>query len=128
MNPVSRSITNQHRSVTNYRTPIAGNDQNGNLTALHLQILQWVEGRTAGQTRPQLANIAPFLIDRAVAELVLGGLVKAVSVPQSRYDSAHWEPTALTASGWRVLARHRRAQPRPTTHPWWRIFGRSRHS
>lgn len=61
------------------------------------------------------------MVDRAVAELVIAGLVKAVAIPPSKYDHAHWQPTSLTALGWEALVRHRRSLPRPAPQPWWRL-------
>ena len=121
MRSLNRPITNRRRSVTNRSGWHPLDDRKGNLTPLHLQILQWVEGRRPGDTRPKIDGLAAFSIDTAVAELVLMDLVKAVSIPQTRYDRAHWEPTGLTATGWRTLLRHRRAKPRPVTHSWWRL-------
>ncbi len=125
MRPLIRPITIRRRSITNRSrlTPLA--EHNRNLTALHFQILEWVEGRRSGGSRPQIDGLSSFAIDGAVAELVLEDLIKAVSIPRSRYDRAHWEPTGLTASGWRTLLRHRRTQPQPVTHSWWplRIWG-----
>jgi hypothetical protein len=123
MSSVNRSITNHHRTVTNRTTAALLSDQNSNLTPLHLQLLQWVEGRRADDTRPRLPDISPFIVDSAVAELVLRGLVKAVAIPRSRYDTAHWEPTGLTPSGRKMLARHRRSQPEPSVpQPWWHFW------
>jgi hypothetical protein len=121
MRPPLSSITNRRGSVTKRRrsTPLDG--QNGNLTPLHFQILQWVESRQPGDKRPQIEGLSAFSLDTAVAELVLRDLIKAVSIPQRRYDRAHWEPTGLTATGWRTLMKNRRSKPQPVTHPWWRL-------
>ena len=121
MRPLNRSITRNRRSLTNRYRSTLFDHQNGNLTPLHLQILQWVEGRQPGDARPRIEGLSAFSIDSAVAELVLRNLVKAVSIPQNRDHRAHWKPTALTAAGWRTLVRHRRAEPRPVTHAWWRL-------
>ena len=121
MSRLNRSITSPRRSITNRSRAIPFDDQKGNLTALHFQILRWVEAHGAGETRPEIEGLSTFAIDRAVAELVLAGLIKGVSVPQHRYKEAHWEAKALTWKGWQALVRHRRAQPRPVHQPWWRI-------
>ena len=121
MPPLISPITNRRRLVTNSRRATPLKDQNGNLTPLHFQILQWVEGRRSGNSRPRLEGLSTFAIDSAVADLVLRDLIKAVAMPQRRYDQAHWEPTGLTPIGWRTLLRHRRAQPKPVTLPWWRV-------
>ena len=121
MRPLNPTITDRRRSPTNRGTAHPLDDRKSNLTPLHLQILQWVEERQPGDSRPKIDGISGFAIDTAVAELVLLDLVKAVSIPQTRYDRAHWEPTGLTGAGWRTLVRHRRANPRPITHSWWRL-------
>ena len=121
MRPLNTSITNRRRTVTNRRAPDALNDKNSQLTPLHLQILQWVEGRQPGDTRPRIEAVSVFATDSAVAELVLMDMITAVAIPQTRYDRAHWEPTGLTRTGWRALLRQRRAEPRPITHSWWRL-------
>src|SRR5215203_6781490 len=121
MRPLNRSITKSRRSLTKRYHSTLIDEQNGKLTPLHLQILQWVEGRRPGDARPHIEGLSAFSIHTAVAELVLRDLVKAVSIPQNRHHAAHWEPTALTAAGWRTLVRHRRAEPPPVTHAWWRL-------
>jgi hypothetical protein len=118
---VNRSITNQRESVTHHSYSPATGDHKSQLSSVHLQILQWVETRRAADTRPQVAGLAPLAVDRAVAELVLADLVKAVSIPGSKYDQAHWKPTGLTALGWEALVRYRRSQPRPAPQRWWKI-------
>lgn len=121
MRPPINPITNRRHSVTKRRRSTRLGDQNGNLTPLHFQILQWVEARQPGDKRPQLEDLSAFALDTLVAELVLMDLIKAVSLPQRRYDRAHWEPTGLTSTGWRTLMKHRRSTPQPVTHPWWRL-------
>jgi len=125
MRPLITPITNRRRSVTKRSRPTPLDDQNGNLTPLHFQILLWVEGRRSGDKRPQLEGLSAFSLDSAVADLILRDLIDAVSIPQKRYNRAHWEPTGLTPKGWRTLLRHRRKKPQPITHPWWplRIWG-----
>jgi hypothetical protein len=119
MGPLTIPITNRRRSITNRRRSRPRNDQNGNLTPLHFQILHWVEARQAGEARPRIDGLSGFSIDTAVAELILMDLVKAVSIPHGRYGRAHWAPTGLTATGFRALLRHRRRKAQPVTHPWW---------
>jgi hypothetical protein len=121
MRLLNRTITDRRRAHTNRGGQHPLDDRKSNLTPLHLKILQWVEGRRPGDSRPKVDDMSAFAIDTAVAELVLMDLVKAVSIPQSRYDRAHWEPTGLTGAGWRTLVRYRRAKPRPITHSWWRL-------
>lgn len=121
MPPLISPITNRRRTVTkrSRSTPVA--DQNGNLTPLHFQILQWVESRGPGDKRPQIEGLSAFSLDTAVAELILLDLLKAVSLPQRHHDRAHWEPTGLTTKGWRTLMKNRRTKPQSITYPWWRV-------
>jgi hypothetical protein len=120
MDLVSRSVT-RRGSLANQRRSTAAVDQAGHIGSLHIEILEWIEARRGADTRPQLAGIPPLAVDRAVAELVLAGLITAIAVPGSKYDQGHWQPTGLTAAGWEALVRYRRRQPRPAGHRWWRL-------
>jgi hypothetical protein len=121
MRSLNSPITKRRRSVTNRNRPIPFGQQSRNLTPLHFQILHWIEGRAPGDARPKIEGLSGFALDTTVAELVLLDLIKAVSIPQSRYDRGHWEPTGLTGKGWRTLLRHRRRKPQPVAHHWSRL-------
>ena len=124
MKAADRPMTIRDRSVTNPISALIVSHQNGNLNGLHFQVLAWVERRRSREKRPAIADIAPFVLDRAVAELVLEGLVKGVCVRRGSDQGAHWEATCLTAVGREALIRHRRAQPPQEPQPWGvRLFG-----
>ena len=117
MRPLIHPITNRRSSVTKRRRPTPLDDQNGNLTPLHFQVLQWVEARRSGDRRAAIEGLSAFSLDTVVAELVLRDLIKAVSIPQKRFHPTRWEPTGLTAAGWRLLMKHRRTRPQLLAHP-----------
>jgi hypothetical protein len=117
MGPLIDPITNRRSSVTKRRRQPPLDDKNGNLTPLDFQVLQWVEARRSGDRRSQIEGLSAFSLDTVVAELVLRDLIKAVSMPQRRFNRARLEPTGLTAAGWRTLMKHRRTKPQPLAHP-----------
>ena len=67
MRPLNPTITDRRRAHTNRGGQHPLDDRKSNLTPLHLKILQWVEGRRPGDSRPKIDDMSAFAIDTAVA-------------------------------------------------------------